>query len=703
VTTVTAPRGGAPAPGAFPDWGKAGRDAGDAVPDQAVEALWRALNYLSAAQLYLTGSNPRLTRPIRPADVKAEPRGHWGTCPPLSYMLACLGPLTARRPPGSELLVVHGAGHAVASVLAHAYLTQSLPLAGGTGWSMPRLQELIGTFPDPGRLGSEITPLIPGIRSVSQGMALDAPHRLAVPLIGDGELETGTADAAWLARRALTGTGDHGAVLPVVLANGLRMGGPSLIAGMTGHEKNRYFSGLGYIPFISDGARPGEFRRALTQALAAVRPLGEPGPQPVVVLTMPKGHTGPGQAGSRQIAGTPAVHKTPLADPRHDHAELAALAEWLASYRPAELLTAEGQPSALVRQALSSLPALPAPAPPTPPGGHRRPVPDVSAVIRARAQEPGFRLFSPDEASSNRLRLGDSGSTPPWTAEILNEEIAHCWLQGYTETGRDALLATYEAFAAVNTSLLVQHLKHQRLRLAAGRHGMPSVNYLITSLGWRNTYTHQNPGLAASMLETEHPGLHVYTPADPARAAAVLDAMLASRDQVNLLIYDKHSEQAFPPRPARDEIARGAAVWPRYSQGHGSPDLVLASAGDIPARQLTQAALALRATHPGAVIRYVHVGDLTVLGPRPAWPSGLPVDAFAGLFGDGCPVLLAVPIRPAPVRALIAARGQAHRVRVLGWADPGRPASSEALLSLAGLTVPGLTAAAALLLEGHRP
>ncbi|GAB3828916.1 hypothetical protein ACFPIJ_33035 [Dactylosporangium cerinum] len=66
------------------------------------------------------------------------------------------------------------------------------------------------------RFGSEITPLIPGVRytggqfgpalAVAQGMALDAPTRLVVPLIGDGECETGATAAAWLARRALIGT-----------------------------------------------------------------------------------------------------------------------------------------------------------------------------------------------------------------------------------------------------------------------------------------------------------------------------------------------------------------------------------------------------------------------------------------------------------------------------------------------------------------
>ncbi|MGO4423739.1 phosphoketolase, partial [Streptomyces sp. MCAF7] len=201
---------------------------------------------------------------------------------------------------------------------------------------MPELRALISGFPHPERFGGEITPLIPGVRhtggqlgpalAVAQGMVLDAPHRLVVPLIGDGELETGTTAAAWLARRALYGSGEHGAVLPVVLANGLKMGGPSLLAGMSEDEVRAYFTGLGYEPLIHDGAHLPRFRRLLADAFTRLRPIGGLGRQPVLVLTMPKGHTGPEQVAGRQIAGTPAVHKTPLKDPRRDDAEFAALA-----------------------------------------------------------------------------------------------------------------------------------------------------------------------------------------------------------------------------------------------------------------------------------------------------------------------------------------------------------------------------------------
>lgn len=69
----------------------------------------------------------------------------------------------------------------------------------------------------------------------------------------------------------------------------------------------------------------------------------------------------------------------------------------------------------------------------------------------------GLRVFSPDELASNRIRLGERGDSPEWVVEVLNEELCHLWAQGYQETGRRALVATYEAFAPIVASLLAQH------------------------------------------------------------------------------------------------------------------------------------------------------------------------------------------------------------------------------------------------------
>ena len=52
----------------------------------ALDAYWRAANYLSVGQIYLMG-NPLLREPLRPEHVKPRLLGHWGTTPGLNLAL----------------------------------------------------------------------------------------------------------------------------------------------------------------------------------------------------------------------------------------------------------------------------------------------------------------------------------------------------------------------------------------------------------------------------------------------------------------------------------------------------------------------------------------------------------------------------------------------------------------------------------------
>lgn len=212
---------------------------------ESIGGLWRALNYLCCAQLYLR-DNVLLSRSLTAQDVKPQPRGHWGVCPPVNLALSLIAPIQQSAP--DHISVLHGAGHAGPSAFAFSYLSGRL----GSRWPQfaqgsAGLRHLIQDFPHDDGLGGEITALIPDQQymggqlgpslSLAAGLALDNPRQLAIPLIGDGECETGTLAAAWLGQRALRDGNDHGAVLPVVLLNGQKMGGPSLLAQLTPAEQ----------------------------------------------------------------------------------------------------------------------------------------------------------------------------------------------------------------------------------------------------------------------------------------------------------------------------------------------------------------------------------------------------------------------------------------------------------------------------------
>ncbi|MFI5804445.1 phosphoketolase [Streptomyces sp. NPDC051561] len=688
-------------------WADLARSTRRTVPDTSVAAVTDALDYLCLAQLYLQ-DNLLLGRTLRPSDVKPRPAGHWGVCPPVNRLLAVLGPLQASLPDGHDLQVLHGGGHAGPSALAHSYLS------GRLGDMYPHLRpgpaglhELVSHFPRPD-LGGEITPLIPGhlhtggqlgpALAVGQGTVLDAPHRLTVVLIGDGECETGTTASAWLAARALAGTGVHGTVLPVVLLNGQRMGGPSILSSLTRAELTAYFTGLGHVPLYADGRDIPALRRALADALDTVGSLSEAGPSSVLVLTLDKGHGVPAHLKDAPLAGTPAVHKTPLRDPAHDPEEFAALAAWLASYQTEDLLDQKGRPLPHL------LPALPGPLPrtlglPAPHGcvaasadsAHRASgqlfAQTVPAVLHARAAQGPFRVFSPDELDSNRLRLADAAGRPvSWAVEILNEDICHAWAQGYTETGRHALVISYEAFAPVLTGLLRQQLKHRSMRRHAQLAALPSIVYLLTSLGWHNTYTHQDPSLTSALLAIGDPTVHVLTPADPARTAAALTFALRKLDRCTLVIAGKHTHTQHPLDTLEEELRHGIARWPHLSDSPaGEPDLVLASAGDLPAERLTALAHRLRAERPDLRLRYIHVHDLTALAEAGSRPHALTTEAFTDHFGTRAPIILATTGHPADIHALLGRRHPGTRLTVLGYRDPEKPCTQAQLLTHCGL------------------
>lgn len=673
----------------------------------AADAVRRALDYVCLAQLYLQ-DNLVLREPLRAKHVVEAPSGHWGVCPPVNAVLAALGTLPN---PVRERIVVYGAGHAGPAARAHTWLTGSLHIQDPAySRDITGLRHLVKGFRSGDRFGSEITPLLPDQHymggqlgpalAVAQGMILDEPDRLGVALIGDGELETGAAAAAWLGAHALRETGRHGLVLPVVLLNGLRMGGRSLLAELGTDGTAAWLAGLGYEPITTRNSSTTAIRAALQQGLTRTRP-AEHGPGPVVLVTVPKGHGAPAE-----LAGNPKLHKTPLPNPHHQPDELAQLAQWLQHYRPGQLFTDDGQPHAQVRAGLGPPRASTIPRP-EPAHGCAAAAKDQAAEARATGRDFGtamtatlhalrrawaLRVFSPDELASNRIRINE-----PWCLEVLNEELCHLWAQGLTETGRRTVVVSYEAFSPIVASLLSQQLTARRLAAAAGRPAMPSITYLLTSLGWNNTISHGNPALSDTLLATEDPAVHVYTPADPARAAAALTLAGGTLGRMSLVVASKHPVTEHPLDTLPAELADGYAIWPHLSDD--TPELVLLSAGDVAATELTTAADLLRATRPGLRLRYAHVHDLTCLGDPATWPLGIPEHTFDEVFPPTIPILMVTTGHATALRALLHARAQPRHTVIRGWKPVSGPLAPDQLRRHAGIDADSLRAAALDLLD----
>ncbi|WP_339154432.1 phosphoketolase family protein [Streptomyces sp. F41] len=518
----------------------------------ALDAHWRAANYLAVGQIYLM-ANPLLTRPLTPEDIKPRLLGHWGTSPGLNLVHTHLNRIVKDR--GIDALCVWGPGHGGPAVLANAWLEGSY---SETYPDVPRTAEGMGVlfkqFSFPGGVPSHVAPEVPGsiheggelgyALTHAYGAAFDHPDLLVTCVIGDGEAETGPLAASWHANKFLDPVHD-GAVLPVLHLNGYKIANPTVLARLPEDELDALLRGYGHDPLYVTGDDPATVHRAMAAALdtaadriaAHQRAAREDGATerprwPMIVLRTPKGWTGPEEVDGLPVENTWRSHQVPLPGVRENPARLRQLEAWLRSYRPGELFDADGRPTAQVLACvpegtarLGSTPyangglllrALPIPALEDhavrldKPGSATHSPTQVlggllADVMAATAERRDFRVVGPDETASNRLQDLYRATGKAWQAEtlptdehlardgrvmeVLSEHLCQGWLEGYLLTGRHGLFSSYEAFAHIVDSMVNQHIKWLRTaRRLPWRRPIASLNYLLTSHVWRQDH-----------------------------------------------------------------------------------------------------------------------------------------------------------------------------------------------------------------------
>src|SRR5215207_4723564 len=329
---------------------------------RALDAHWRAANYLSVGQIYLL-ANPLLREPLRLEHVKPRLLGHWGTTPGLNFVYTHLNRAIRRRE--LEMIYVTGPGHGGPGLVANSWLegsyTERYPAITRDAGGMERL---FRQFSFPGGIPSHVAPETPGsiheggelgyALTHAYGAAFDNPDLVVCCVVGDGEAETGPLAASWHSNKFLNPACD-GAVLPVLHLNGYKIANPTVLARIPEDELRALLEGYGHAPRFVSGDDPEAMHGAMAAALDgafeeiravqdAARAGGSPDrPRwPMIVLRTPKGWTGPGEVDGVQVEGTFRSHQVPLAAlaQRPDH--LRALEAWLRSYRPQELFDEAG-------------------------------------------------------------------------------------------------------------------------------------------------------------------------------------------------------------------------------------------------------------------------------------------------------------------------------------------------------------------------
>ncbi|WP_426211539.1 phosphoketolase family protein [Massilia sp. TWP1-3-3] len=704
---------------------------------QAMDGWWRAANYLSVGQIYLL-ANPLLRAPLRPEHIKPRLLGHWGTTPGLNFIYVHLNRAICRH--DLSVLYVAGPGHGGPGMVANAYLDGTYSeVYPGIAQDGAGMQRLFRQFSFPGGIPSHVAPDTPGsiheggelgyALSHAYGAAFDNPDLIVACVIGDGEAETGPMATSWHSNKFLNPVHD-GAVLPILHLNGYKIASPTILARIPRDELAALMTGYGYEPFFVEGDDPATMHRLMADTLdtvtarihaiqQAARTDGFSGrPRwPMIVLRSPKGWTGPLEIDGKPSAGTFRAHQVPMGQmDKPGHLEI--LAQWMASYRPETLFDEAGRLLPALR-ALAPAGARRMSATPHANGGkllrdltmpdlraHAVAVPAPGMTVAESTRVQGqflrevmrlnlhnFRLFSPDEAASNRWDAvfevsarcftgaiidGDEHLAPDGRVmEMLSEHQCEGWLEGYLLSGRHGMFSCYEAFIHIIDAMFNQHAKWLK---AAGeiawRAPVASLNYLLSSHVWRqdhNGSSHQDPGFIDHVLNKKAHIVRVYLPPDANTLLAVTDHCLRSRNRINVIVAGKQPEaQWLDIEAAIAHCNAGAGVWEWASNDcDDNAHAVLACAGDVPTLEALAAVQLLRAHFPELKLRFVNVVDLMTLQPPHAHPHGLDERAFNDLFTVDKPVVFAYHGYPALIHRLTYRRANHDNFHVHGFQEEG--------------------------------
>jgi xylulose-5-phosphate/fructose-6-phosphate phosphoketolase len=498
-------------------------------------------------------------------------------------------------------------------------------------------------------------------------------------------------------------------------------------------ELTAFLTGVGHIPYFVEGDDPATMHQAMAATLdrvideirkiqheARTRGFRTRPRWPVIVLVTPKGWTGPRHVDGKKVEGTFRAHQVPMGEMRTHPGHIRILERWMKSYRPSELFDDAGR----FRPEFAALA----------PAGERRmganphangglllrplKLPDfrryavklerpgttdaeatrvqgtfIRDVLKGNARARNFRIFSPDETTSNRwnavfdvtdrcsvgeiLRDDDHVAADGRVMEVLSEHLCEGWLEGYLLTGRHGFFSSYEAFIHIIDSMFNQHAKWLKVsRETAWRQPIASLNYLLSSHVWRqdhNGFSHQDPGFIDHVVNKKAEIIRVYLPPDANTLLCVTDECLRSRNLVNVIVAGKQpAPQWLSLDAAISHCAAGIGIWAWASRDEGGePDVVMACCGDVPTLETLAAVALLREHLPDLKIRVVNIVDLMKLQPNTVHPNGLSDDAFDALFTRDRPVIFAFHGYPVLIHRLTYRRTNHDNLHVHGFIEEG--------------------------------
>jgi len=527
-------------------------------------------NYLVLSQMYL--NKYKKPEDLKLEDLKNYNPGHLGSSIGINFILANLNYFINKNNLKSKTVV--GTGHAGVSLISNNWLNGTLEkYYKEYTKDLKGLNNLIENFGK--TIRSEINPEYPNTiydggelgysLAVSYGYALNTEEDIIPCIIGDGEAETGTLSSSWYLNKMLN---TKSKVLPIINLNGFKMGSSSYLSKMTKEELNNYFSSLGYTLKIIDINEFNniediiiEMQKVLNNSLSIKNPL--------IIFKSPKGWTIPNLE-NIQVENDISSHKNPLVEFNKEE-KLSIIKQYLDKYN-IDFIGSDGKLDS--KYDVFKVTNI-----------DKKNNVDVPILDNIESKKTNIEyaeeflveflsrnnsiLFSPDEIYSNKL-----GKVSKNTFEMLNENVLQGVLQGYIQAGNSSMFIGYEGFMPLVSSMLTQYYKYLKQKQKFGiMEEKGAINYLLTSICWENTYSHQNPGFVDELLVKDDEFYNVLFPKDGNNLVKCLEESTNTKDKINVITISK----------------RGNRQYQNYEESNttidivvdcDNPDLILCATGD---------------------------------------------------------------------------------------------------------------------------
>ncbi|MEG0799177.1 MAG: phosphoketolase family protein [Bacilli bacterium] len=701
---------------------------------ESIDAYFRAVNYLSVAQIYLK-DNCLLTRELKKEDIKSKLIGHWGSAPGQNFIYTHLNRVIKNN--NLNVVYVSGPGHSGQALISNTYVEGSYTkVYPSITQDAQGIDLLCRRFSFPGGVSSHVSPEVPG--SINEGgelgyslahaygCALDNKDLIVACVIGDGEAETATLCASWQINKIMNAAKD-GIVLPVLHLNGYKIANPTIMGRMSNDELTNFFYGLGYEPFFvecnsnimkSHKQMMSIMDKIVCKIKTIKSTIGESKVwYPVLILRSPKGWTGIKEYNGKKIEGSFRSHQVPL--PINNEDDIKLLSKWLGSYLPGELFDKDGK---VYKYILDTIPSdeYKMGLNPIANGGlllKKLKVPDFKKY-EVKVSNPGnmyakdmevlslyvrdlvknnpsnFRIFGPDEAASNKLSSVYEVTSKAWSMpilkddenlgsggrvidSILSENVCEGLLEGYILSGRHAFMHSYEAFIRIIDSMISQHAKWLKVSSELlWRSPISSINYVLTSHCWQqdhNGFTHQDPGFLNHIVTKKPDITRIYLPYDANSLLCCFDHIMQTKNYINVIVASKQdSLQWLSMNDTIEHCSKGIGEF-KFASNYSNDklDCILACAGDTPTLEVIAAYSIIKSFTKDLKIKTVSCVDLMKLVPSSVHPHGLTDEAYNELFNTNVPVVFAFHGYPNLIHELCYKRDNHDLLHVHGYIEEG--------------------------------